>query len=337
MDKTIVFVVNHGYAVLAVWVFAEQFGLPVSSIPLLLAGGALAAAGNLKLAGVLVFPTAGSLLADTIWYELGRCKGSRVLNVLCRISLEPDSCVRNTQNLFARRGSNALVVAKFVPGLSVAAPPLAGMFGMRLSCFLLLDSAGALAYIGGFVGLGYAFSHQLEDVAQVALSLGVGLLVFLAGSLIIYLAWKYIQRRRFLRTLRTSRITAEELKTKIDAGEDLTIVDLRHRMDFAAEPSTIPGAILLPSEEFDRRYQEIPLDREIILYCTCPNEATSARVALMLKRRGIPRVRPLAGGLAAWKGKGFPLVTPKRPAERIGTEPSPDSSTLSPEITELRE
>ncbi len=142
MDKTINFLVQHGYVVLAIWVFAEQFGFPISSIPLLLAGGALAAAGKLGLAGVLLFPIAGSLVADSIWYEIGRRKGSKVLNVLCRISLEPDSCVRNTENLFARRGANALVVAKFVPGLSVAAPPLAGMFGMRVVRFLMFDGAG---------------------------------------------------------------------------------------------------------------------------------------------------------------------------------------------------
>ena len=164
---------------------------------MLLAGGALAGSGNLGLAGVIIFPVAGSLLADTIWFEIGRRKGSKVLNLLCRISLEPDSCVRNTENLFARRGANALVVAKFVPGLSMVAPPLAGMFGMRMSRFLLYDGLGAIAYVGGFVGLGYVFSHQLETMAEIALGLGVGLLVLLVGGLVFYIAWKYLQRRSF--------------------------------------------------------------------------------------------------------------------------------------------
>jgi len=268
MDKAIEFLVRHGYAVLAVWVFAEQFGFPISSIPLLLAGGALAGVGDLRLAWVLILPVAGSLLADSIWYEIGRRKGSRVLNVLCRISLEPDSCVRNTENLFARQGSNALVVAKFIPGFSVAAPPLAGMFGMRVSRFLLFDGAGAIAYIGTFVGLGYAFSHQLERMAEIALGLGTWLLALLVASVIFYISWKYLQRQRFLRKLRINRITPEELKRKIESGEQITIVDLRHAIDFESDPNTIPGAVFLPSEEFDHRHTEIPRDRELILFCT---------------------------------------------------------------------
>jgi membrane protein DedA with SNARE-associated domain len=268
MSETVHFILHHGYAVLAVWVFAEQFGFPISSIPVLLAAGALAGTGNLGLAGVLLFPVVGSLIADGIWYEIGRYKGSKVLNVLCRISLEPDSCVRNTENLFARRGAKALVAAKFVPGFSIVAPPLAGMLGMRISRFLLFDGMGALAYIGSFVGLGYVFSRQLEDIARVSLRLGTGLLALLAVGLALYIVWKYAQRQRFLRKLRISRITPEELKQKMDANEDLVVVDLRHSMDFGSDPATIPGALYLPSEEFEHRYKELPVDKELVLYCT---------------------------------------------------------------------
>lgn len=268
MDETLHFILRHGYLVLVAWVFAEQIGLPLPSIPLLLAGGALAGTGHLSLALVVLFPAAGAVLADVIWYELGKYRGAKVLNLLCRISLEPDSCIRNTENRFARSGANALVVAKFVPGLNTAAPPLAGMFGMRLPRFLIYDGAGAVLYNGLFVALGYVFSHQLERVAQVALSLGAGLVILAAGGLFLYIAWKYIQRQRFLRSLRVNRITPEELKERTDAGEAVTIVDLRHSMDFEADPTTIPGAYVLPSEEFGRRFQEIPTDREVILYCT---------------------------------------------------------------------
>lgn len=268
MDETLHFILHHGYLVLVVWVFVEQIGLPVPSLPGLLAAGALAGTGRLNLAWVILFPAAGALLADVIWYELGKYRGAKVLNVLCRISLEPDSCIRNTENRFARSGPNALVVAKFVPGLSTAAPPLAGMFGMRLSRFLIFDGAGALLYNGLFVGLGYVFSQQLENVVQIALRLGAGLVLLMAGGLFLYIAWKYVQRQRFLRSLRVNRITPEDLKERIDAGEKVTIVDLRHSMDFEADPNTVPGAYFLPSEEFDQRYQEIPADRELILYCT---------------------------------------------------------------------
>jgi membrane protein DedA with SNARE-associated domain len=268
MDETIRFILHHGYLVLIVWVFAEQMGFPVPSIPGMLAAGALAGTGNLKLGLAVLFPTTGAVLADVIWYELGKYRGAKVLNLLCKISLEPDSCIRNTENRFARSGANALVVAKFVPGLSTAAPPLAGMFGMRITRFLIFDGVGALIYSGLFVGLGYVFSHQLEKVAQIALGLGMGLLALLFGCLGLYIGWKYFQRQRFLRTLRVSRITPEELKKRIEDGEEVMIVDLRHEMDFEADPETIPGALFLPSEEFDKRHQEIPIDRELILFCT---------------------------------------------------------------------
>jgi membrane protein DedA with SNARE-associated domain len=268
MDETLRFILHHGYLVLLVWVFAEQIGLPLPSIPLLLAGGALAGTGNLKLALVVILPATGALLADVVWYQLGKYRGAKVLNVLCRISLEPDSCIRNTENRFARSGPNALVVAKFVPGLNTAAPPLAGMFGMSFTRFLFFDGMGAVIYNGLFVVLGYMFSHQLETVAQIALGFGVGLLLLIAAGLVFYIAWKYFQRQRFLRSLRVNRITPEELKRKIDAGEKVTIVDLRHAMDFEADPNTIPGAYFLPSEDFERRHSEIPGGRELILFCT---------------------------------------------------------------------
>jgi membrane protein DedA with SNARE-associated domain len=268
MDETLRFILHHGYLVLVAWVFAEQMGLPIPAMPGLLAAGALAGTGNLKLGLVVLFPLIGALLADVIWYELGRYRGAKVLSLLCRISLEPDSCIRNTENRFARSGANALVIAKFVPGLSTAAPPLAGMFGMRFTRFLIFDGAGALLYNGVFVVFGYAFSRQLEMIAEIALNLGLGLLVLLIAALALYILWKYVQRQRFLRTLRVNRITPEELKQRIDAGEEVTIVDLRHSMDFDADPETIPGALFLPSEEFDKRHREIPTDRELILFCT---------------------------------------------------------------------
>lgn len=268
MDEILQFILHHGYLVLVAWVFAEQLGLPLPSIPVLLAGGALAGTGNVDLTLVVLFPAAGTVLADVIWYEIGRHKGASVLNMICKISLEPDSCVRNTENRFARNGPNALLVAKFVPGLNTAAPPLAGMLGMRLPRFLLYDGAGSLIYNALFVVLGFVFSHQLEKIARIALGLGFGLLLLVVAGFVLYIAWKYFQRQRFLRSLRINRITPEELKEKLEAGGGLTVVDLRHSVDFESDPNTIPGAFYLPSEELDQRYEEIPQDQEIVLYCT---------------------------------------------------------------------
>ncbi len=268
VDEAIQFLVRQGYTVLFVWVLVEQIGLPLPAIPLLLAAGALAGAGRLNIAIAIGVAVLAALLSDIVWYQIGRHRGSRVLQLLCRISLEPDWCVRRTEDVFARHGARSLLVAKFIPGLNTVAPPLAGIFRMRLPRFLLFDSLGALLWAGGFAGLGYLFSQQLERVAASALRLGTSLVGVLVGGLAAYIIWKYVQRQRFLRQLRIARISPEELKRKLDAGEDVVIVDLRHSLDFQAKPHTIPGALRLPVEELEQRHHEIPSNRDIVLYCT---------------------------------------------------------------------
>ena len=268
VDNVIPFLIRHGYAVLFVWVAAEQVGFPVPAIPLLLAAGALAGAGKLNFGLVIGTAVLASIVSDTAWYEIGRRKGMKVLNFLCRISLEPDSCVRRTEDVFARHGARSLLVAKFVPGLTTAAPPLAGIFRMRRSRFVFFDGVGAAIWAGAFAGLGLLFSDQLERLAGQMARLGTWLVAILLGGLIAYLLWKYIHRQRFLRRLRIARIAPEELKRKLDAGEDVMIVDLRHSMDFEADPHVVPGAIRLGVEELENRHQEIPRDRDLILYCS---------------------------------------------------------------------
>jgi membrane protein DedA with SNARE-associated domain len=230
--------------------------------------GALAGAGQISYPLALLLAVAASLLSDVIWYQLGRRRGATMLDLLCRISLEPDSCVRRTQDVFARHGARALLYSKFVPGLNTAAPPLAGLFQMRLSRFLVFDALGALFWAGGFSALGFIFSDQLERVAAWAAQLGGWLVVVLAAGLAGYIAWKYIDRQRFIRKLRVARITPEELQRKLAAGENLMVVDLRHSLDFEATSATLPGAIHIAPDELEHRHLEIPRDRDIILYCT---------------------------------------------------------------------
>ena len=268
MSETLDFLVRHGYAVVFAWMLLEQLGLPVPAIPVLLAAGALAGLGRLNLWLVLAASIAASLLSDTLWFEIGRRRGVRVLDFLCSVSLEPDSCVRRTEQMFGRYGVRSLVVSKFVPGLGTAAPPLAGIFGMRLPRFLLFDSLGALLYVGFFTGLGRLFSAQLERMAAGALRLGEWLALLLGGALAAYVLGKLWQRRRFLRVLRVARITPEALKQRIDAGEEVVIVDLRHPLDLESAPYLIPGALRLSPDDIERRHGEIPRDRDIVLYCT---------------------------------------------------------------------
>jgi membrane protein DedA with SNARE-associated domain len=268
MHTQLDFLVRHGSLVLFVWVFLEQIGVPIPTVPLLLAAGALAGSGRMSLGVSLLLAVTAAVLADSIWYELGRRRGIQVLQLLCRISLEPDSCVRRTEGAFAKHGARSLLFAKFLPGLGTVAPPLAGIFHMRPPRFFLFDSLGSLTWAGGYLGLGYLFSSQIERVAERALKLGATLFVLLIAALAAYIAYKYIARQRFLRELRISRITPEELKVKIDGGEDPVIVDLRHSMDFEAEPETIPGAFRMDAKELEDHNDRLPRGREVILYCT---------------------------------------------------------------------
>lgn len=268
MIDVLQFLVEHGYTVLFVGVLAEQIGLPFPAQALLLAAGALAGAQQLDLSLAVALASLAAVLADLFWYELGRRRGSKVLRFLCRISLEPDSCVRQTEEMFARHGARSLLIAKFIPGLSTVAPPLAGIFRMRLPRFLLFDLLGAVLWAGTFTGLGLVFSDQLERLAGAALKLGTWLIVALLAGLAAYIAWKYVQRRRFIRQLRIDRITPDELKQKLDAGEEVVVVDLRHSIDFEGEPMTIPGALQLSPDQLEQRAHEIPRERDIILYCT---------------------------------------------------------------------
>jgi membrane protein DedA with SNARE-associated domain len=259
---------RYGYAVVFATVFAEQIGLPFPSEPFLLAAGALSDSAGLNMGLVLLLAGVASLIGDTVWYWIGRAGGARALGWLCRLSLEPDSCVRRTELAFGKYGARALVLAKFVPGLSTIAPPLAGVLGLPLRSFLFFSTLGAFVWSGAYVVGGWLFSDQLEIIGAFILRLGswaIALAAFALGGWILY---KYIGRQRFLRRIRMARITPEELKAKLDGGEKMLIVDVRDRLDFETEPSIIPGALHLSVEELEARHREIPREVEIVLYCT---------------------------------------------------------------------
>ena len=306
MHEIIPFLIKHGYTVLFLWVFAETIGLPLPSSPLFVTVGALAGMGHMYLPACIGLGVFAALLSDVMWYYMGRRDGRRILSWLCRISLTPDFCVRRTELLFARYGERTLLVTKFIPGLSAVTTPFAGIIRMRLARFLLFDILGAIIWVGSLTGLGYVFSEQLDYALIYAMRFGNTLFIFLAGALAIYLFRKYALRRRFLRQLFNARITPVQLKQKIDSGEDVLILDVRHALDIEADPYSIPGALHLPLESL-KQHPDVPLDREVVLYCTCPSEASSARVAMLLLRHGVVMVRPLAGGFNAWRDHGYPV------------------------------
>jgi membrane protein DedA with SNARE-associated domain len=260
------FIERHGYVLLFLWVFAEQGAIPLPSIPLLLAAGALVRLGRLQMLVAVACCVTAALIADTIWFQLGKRRGQRVLRFLCRVSIEPDSCVRRTENAFLKYGLSSLMISKFVPGLNAVAAPLAGSSGTRYGRFLAYDSAGAVIWSTTYLALGYTFSGQLESVVAYASRMGSSLLVLIVGLFALWIGWKFIQRRRFLKKLNVARITPTELRERLDAGEDLVILDLRTKLDDS--PSTIPGAVRVSTEDLTSGMQAIPRDRDIILFCS---------------------------------------------------------------------
>ena len=268
MTDTLQFLVQHGYLVLFGCVLAQQLGFPLPSTPFIIAAGALAHSGQLNFTVALFLACGAAMIADLLWFEIGRRRGARVLQFLCRISLEPDYCVRRTENTFARYGAKTLIVGKLIPGVSALATPMAGVYGLSRARFLLFDGLGILLWIGTFQLIGYLFSDQLEDVVAYVSRFGGLLTALLAGGLAAYVAWKYAQRRRFLRSLRVARITPEQLKAQLDLGADLLIVDLRHAMDDDLEPRMLPGAMRLPAEKLEERGAELPRGKPLVLYCS---------------------------------------------------------------------
>jgi len=308
--------ITYGYLLLFIWVFVEQCGLPVPAMPVLLAAGALSAEHRLSFAMALAVSLAATLAADSSWFLIGRRYGHLVLRLLCRLSLEPTTCVRRTQNSFGRRREVTLMTAKFVPGLALLAPPVAGENGMTYPRFVLFDGMGAALWLLTVLTVGRVFGDLLKRDPSLLGWVGrfSGLLLLL--GILGFLAARVIRRRVVLKRLIASRLEPEELKRQLDSGASVYIVDLRHPLELLPDPFTLPGALHISPEALTARSGEIPRDRDVVLYCTCPSEATAAKTAMTLHKLGIERVRPLRGGFDEWKRLGFPMdpVPPVMPA-----------------------
>ncbi len=304
--------VHHAYSILFGWVFIEQAGIPVPSAPVLLAAGTMSAAHKLHILFVLPLVLLACLLADSMWFLLGRRYGTRIVNVLCKMSFEAASCVSRTQGSLSRRGGTTMLFAKFVPGLSTMAAPLAGQAGLSYPAFVMYDIAGSLIWASAWL-FGGRFVGDLVDRS----SRWFGMLTHSAVALVLLmvvgvLLIRYIRRLRFLRELRGLRLEPSQLLSMMDDAEREGlpapfIVDLRHPLDVLSDSYTLPNALRIGPDELKLRNELIPRDRDIVLYCTCPSEETSAKVALDLRRLGVRRVRPLRGGLQGWRDAGYAL------------------------------
>lgn len=262
------FVVKRGLPLIFGLVLVEQLGIPIPALPVLVVAGALSVDHDLSALAVIAATLAASAIADTLWYALGRRQGHRILKTLCRVSLSPDQCVRQTENLFERWGMPGLLVAKFVPGFSTVAPPLAGAMGIGWGRFLAYDTAGTLVWAGIAVIGGRLLHHAVDSLLGVLDSFGSGALVVLGAVLAVFVLFKWYERRRFYRVLRMARITVDELRRARDEGEDPLVFDVRSGPGRFGDPWRIAGAVVLDADDLDAGLKQVPREREIILYCT---------------------------------------------------------------------
>jgi membrane protein DedA with SNARE-associated domain/rhodanese-related sulfurtransferase len=313
MPIALAFFVQYAYLILFLWVLVEQLGIPIPSIPLLLTAGTLSATHRISdfysLGAVLL----ACVIADSVWFALGRRYGGGVLRVLCRFSFEASTCVSKTEGYFLRRGPVTLLFAKFVPGLSTVAAPIAGQTGMPYTRFLIYDTVGSILWAEAYLLAGRFFGDIAKRSAPFFHWLGhfaFAIFVLMVLGFVAYRMWK---QQKFLGQVRSMRLERDELKLMLDTAAAQGnippfIVDLRHPLDYLPDPRVLPGALRIGPNELTLHHELIPRDRDVILYCTCPSEETSARVAMQLHKLGVYRVRPLRGGFEGWKQAGYPLL-----------------------------
>lgn len=305
MQETIELIAHYGLALVFANVLVQQLGAPVPAIPTLIVAGALAADGRLSAPALFGVAVAACTIGDAAWYVAGRRYGRRVLRLLCRISLSPDSCVRQTEVRFERWGGLTLALSKFVPGLSTIAPPLAGAMRLGWPSFLVFNSIGVVAWSGAAIGGGIAFHAEIARLIVHLEDLGILAVEAVGALLAAYVAFKWWERRRFYKMLRIARIGVDELRRLKGGDKGPVVVDVRSPVVRKLDPRFIPGALAMDFAEVDRRLDQLPIDRDIVFYCTCPNEASAASVAKRLMDLGYTRVRPLHGGLDAWIEAGY--------------------------------
>lgn len=298
MDAITGQLIAHGVPLVGLNVLLQQLGLPIPAVPTMMIAGALAAAGRLDFAQAFAISVAASLIADLAWFWAGRRYGYPVLRGLCRVSLSPDTCVRQTEGIFERWGFFSVVVSKFIPGFSTVAPPIAGALRMRTGAFIVASTGSAVLWVGAAMVVGAAFARQIDAALAWMESHAAAAALALGTLFAAYIAVKALQRFRMTRFLAGAMISVDELREALAGESPPMVIDIGSKLSQAAR-GHIPGALLLDLDDLATR-DDFPDDRDIVLYCECPNEASSRRAALLLIRKGLRRARPLLGGLGAW-------------------------------------
>lgn len=315
------FFVHYAYGILFLWVLVEQLGVPVPSVPLLIAAGTLTATHRIHTVPAMASILLACAAADSLWYMAGKRYGGRVVRLVCRLSLEASACVRKTESYFGKHGATTLLFAKFVPGLSAVAPPIAGQTGMSYPRFLAYDMLGSLIWASAYVFGGRFFGDLAKKSAPFFHFLARFGVLFFALALVGFVLRRIWNQRAFLKNLRDAGITGPELMSMMkmaeaSEGKQPFIVDLRHPLDYLPDPRVLPGAVRISPVELEKRCNLLPRDTDVVLYCTCPNDETSAHLAKRLQKLGVHRVRPLRGGFEGWRDAGLPLLAYDESAPR---------------------
>ena len=302
MDFIIALIREYGIGIVFLNVLIEQLGAPIPAFPVVMVTAAIqtTVAQQWALLGVAV---GAALIADCVWFMLGRRDGRRVLSRICKISLSPDTCVQHTESLYLKWGAKSLLIAKFVPGFASIASALAGAVGTRTSVFVVFDGLGAVLWVGAAVLLGSLFETAVEDLLAVLAQLGQWGLLLLVLGFAVFIARRWWSRRQIIRSLRMERLTVTELNEMLGAGKTPVILDVRSGLAF--DESHIPGAHSYDPHAGKAVLPEIDPLADVVVYCACPNEVSAARVAELLGKAGIKKVRPLLGGIDAWVDAGY--------------------------------
>jgi membrane protein DedA with SNARE-associated domain/rhodanese-related sulfurtransferase len=305
MDSIASQLAEYGVPLVGLNVFLQQLGLPIPAVPTMMLAGALAMAARIDLPSAFAVAIAASLVADMLWFLAGRRYGYPVLRFLCRVSLSPDTCVRQTEGIFERWGFFSVVVSKFVPGFSTVAPPIAGALKMPAGAFALASAASAALWAGAAMAAGAVFARQIGVALDWMTSHVPLAMVAIAALVVVYGLLKAWQRYRMTRLLAASMMSIDELRDRLAGEARPFVIDVGSSLAHDARPR-IPGAVLLDLDTIAQA-DDFPDDRDIVLYCACPNEASARRGAQLLMQKGYRRVRPLAGGIDAWTQAGYPV------------------------------
>lgn len=300
MNDFVALLASQGALLVFAATLATRLGAPVPAVPFLIVAGGLTVGGQLSFFAVVLAAVLGNILGDGVWFLAGRRWGYRVMRLLCKISLSADSCVKRSESILGRWGGLSLIAAKFVPGVSVVAPPMAGALGMSNLRFLSYETVAALIWTLGFLFVGRIFHAAINDVLAVVSNIGLTALVFGVLALAAFVGWRYRQRRLAQQADDIDHIQVEALREALAAGAGPTVIDVRSDEARALDARAIPGAIGIGLKQLPKRLGAFSDGRELVVFCDCPDDASAIAAARMLTAAGLPRVRVLAGGLDAW-------------------------------------